>query len=158
LQQEYSICGVVVVFMAVSISILISLYSAFAFVLGAVTSIACGYFGMAIATYSNCRTTMACAKNLEAGFKTALRAGSVIGFTIVSVSLAVMVLLIGLFYLLQGCYYDYYEADRKSCLKFLFESVAGFGLGGSTVALFGRVGGGIYTKAADVGADLVGKV
>jgi Na+/H+-translocating membrane pyrophosphatase len=72
------------------------------------------------------------------------------GFSLVSVALAILCLLIALYY---GIHHKNAELIAE-----IFEGVAGYGLGGSTVALFGRVGGGIYTKAADVGADLVGKV
>jgi Na+/H+-translocating membrane pyrophosphatase len=131
------------------------LYTAIAFAVGAIISIICGTIGMIIATRTNYRVTY-CAKNsLAPAFKTAYRAGCAMGFALVSLGLLVLLLLILIFKRIKGLgdhnsSNTYYEA--------LFEAIAGYGLGGSFVALFGRVGGGIYTKAADVGADMVGKV
>jgi len=117
---------------------------------------------MKIATKSNIRVTYLAYSNIEnnggpekamaAAFKTAYAAGCAMGFSLVSVALLVITILIVVyFYIKSGLVED---AD----MGVLMENIAGYGLGGSTVALFGRVGGGIYTKAADVGADLVGKV
>jgi inorganic pyrophosphatase len=159
LKVEYMICTVFCAFFAALIYVLTSwgsghqqgLLTAIAFIVGAATSMACGFLGMMIATYSNARTTLACANNkgFTLGFNTAFRGGSVMGYALCS--LGVLVLWI----LLQ--YYRSVYPD-SSTWEALFDSVAGYGLGGSTIAMFGRVGGGIYTKAADVGADLVGKV
>eukprot|EP00499_Haloplacidia_sp_CaronLabIsolate_P010673 CAMPEP_0196781264 /NCGR_PEP_ID=MMETSP1104-20130614/9360_1 /TAXON_ID=33652 /ORGANISM="Cafeteria sp., Strain Caron Lab Isolate" /LENGTH=776 /DNA_ID=CAMNT_0042151487 /DNA_START=16 /DNA_END=2346 /DNA_ORIENTATION=+ len=124
-------------------------FSAISFVLGCATSVAAGYVGMRVATYANVRTVSACQRGWTAGFNTAFRAGSVMGFFLASMALMMVFVAIHLFRL----QFDW-EKDPSS----LFESIAGYGLGGSSVALFARVGGGIYTKAADVGADLVGKV
>ncbi|KAL6589596.1 hypothetical protein ACP70R_050295 [Stipagrostis hirtigluma subsp. patula] len=122
-------------------------FSAAAFLLGAVTSVVSGYLGMRIATFANARTTLEARRGVGAAFATAFRSGAVMGFLLASLGLLVLYVTIKLF----GVYYgDDWEG--------LYESVTGYGLGGSAMALFGRVGGGIYTKAADVGADLVGKV
>lgn len=88
-------------------------------------------------------------------FKTAYRAGVAMGFALVSLGLLILILLIVIYKSMLGL-----ESNSISKEYFgpLFEAIAGYGLGGSFVALFGRVGGGIYTKAADVGADLVGKI
>jgi inorganic pyrophosphatase len=83
-------------------------------------------------------------------FAIAYRAGCVMGFALVSYALLVLTILLAV-------YINWYIVSYTD-FQSLFECVAGYGLGGSTIALFGRVGGGIYTKAADVGADLVGKV
>ncbi|CAI6011729.1 unnamed protein product [Closterium sp. NIES-65] len=122
-------------------------FSTLAFVLGALTSTGSGYLGMKIATYANARTTMEARKGIPAAFVAAFRAGSVMGFLLSANGLLVLFLTI-------LAYRKYYGDDWAG----LYESITGYGLGGSSVALFGRVGGGIYTKAADVGADLVGKV
>ena len=133
----------------------VGLKTGIAFLVGAIVSIACGAIGMVIATQTNFRVTY-CARNLLApAFRVAYRAGCAMGFALVSLGLLILILLILLFKFLldredNGTSTDYFRA--------LFESIAGYGLGGSFVALFGRVGGGIYAKAADVGADLVGKV
>ncbi|CAM0909254.1 unnamed protein product [Alopecurus aequalis] len=122
-------------------------FSTIAFVLGAVTSLVSGFLGMKIATYANARTTLEARKGVGKAFIVAFRSGAVMGFLLAASGLFVLYLIINLFGL-------YYGDDWEG----LFEAITGYGLGGSSMALFGRVGGGIYTKAADVGADLVGKV
>merc|ERR1719195_1847108 len=103
-----------------------------------------------IATFSNARTTKAAKTDgYEKAFNTAFRGGGVMGFALCSLGVLVLWILLHVF---RGIYPDPESWD------ILVDCVAGYGLGGSTVAMFGRVGGGIYTKAADVGADLVGKV
>lgn len=124
-----------------------ALFSTIAFVLGAFTSVLSGYFGMKIATYANARTTLEARKGVGKAFITAFRSGAVMGFLLAANGLLVLYLSINVFKL-------YYGDDWEG----LFEAITGYGLGGSSMALFGRVGGGIYTKAADVGADLVGKI
>jgi len=89
---------------------------------------------------------------MAAAFKTAYAAGVAMGFSLVSIALFVLTILIIAYFYIK-C-----EGDTTKDIGALMEVIAGYGLGGSTVALFGRVGGGIYTKAADVGADLCGKV
>jgi Na+/H+-translocating membrane pyrophosphatase len=126
-----------------------------AFMIGALISILCGSIGMVIATQANYRTTY-CARNfLAPAFRTAYRAGCAMGFALVSIGLLVLIILIIVYKSVLGLEEN---GSGQTYYKALFESIAGYGLGGSFVALFGRVGGGIYTKAADVGADLVGKV
>ena len=156
-------------------------YTAIAFLVGASTSILAGYIGMRIAVYTNTRTTFECCrgsdlqvvvkgeattrKDLKDGFFVAFRGGQVLGFVLVGLALLVLEIIIVAF---KAAWFDAAvegltitnAADKKKgqeIVRRLFELVAGYGLGGSSVALFGRVGGGIYTKAADVGADLVGK-
>ncbi|KAE8688510.1 Pyrophosphate-energized vacuolar membrane proton pump 1 [Hibiscus syriacus] len=115
--------------------------------LAGLTSVLSGFLGMKIATYANARTTLGARKGIGKAFITAFRAGAVMGFLLAANGLLVLFVSINLFKL-------YYGDDWEG----LYESITGYGLGGSSMALFGRVGGGIYTKAADVGADLVGKV
>lgn len=110
---------------------------------------------MIIATQANFRTTYCARNNLSPAFRVAYRAGCAMGFALVSIGLGVLLILIIVYKAVlarddHGSNQQYYRP--------LFEAIAGYGLGGSFVALFGRVGGGIYTKAADVGADMVGKV
>ena len=102
---------------------------------------------MKIATYANARTTLETRKGVGKAFITAFRYGAVMGFLLAANGLLVLYVTINLFKLHYG---DDWEG--------IFEAITGYGLGGSSMALFGRVGGGIYTKATDVGADLVGKV
>lgn len=130
-------------------------YTAFAFVTGAIISIACGAIGMIIATRANYKTTYCAKRSLASAFRTAYRSGCAMGFALVSLGLLVLMILI-LIYKSMKELPD--SSSDKNKFGPLFEAIAGYGLGGSFVALFGRVGGGIYTKAADVGADLVGKV
>lgn len=124
-----------------------AIFSTASFLLGALTSVLSGYLGMKIATYANARTTLEARKGVGKAFIAAFRSGAVMGFLLAANGLLVLFVTINLFKL-------YYGDDWEG----LFEAITGYGLGGSSMALFGRVGGGIYTKAADVGADLVGKV
>ncbi|KAJ4768088.1 K(+)-insensitive pyrophosphate-energized proton pump [Rhynchospora pubera] len=124
-----------------------AVFSCIAFILGALTSVLSGYLGMKIATYANARTTLEAQKGVGPAFIVAYRSGAVMGFLLASLALLVLYIAINVFKL-------YFHDDWEG----LYDSITGYGLGGSSVALFGRVGGGIYTKAADVGADLVGKV
>lgn len=122
-------------------------FSTIAFIVGAATSILSGYLGMWIATYANARTALEARKGVAPAFMAAFRSGAVMGFLLAGNALLVLMILILAF---KRVYGDDWEG--------LYEAITGYGLGGSSIALFGRVGGGIYTKAADVGADLVGKV
>lgn len=133
-------------------------YTTVAFLIGAITSMICGYFGMLIAVHTNWRTTYACNLSIDDGFHVAFKGGQVLGFALVGIALLILHILISVYarLFLPETYADNEEAIHLH--RQLFECISGYGLGGSTVALFGRVGGGIYTKAADVGADLAGKV
>ncbi len=159
LKQEYKFLAIFMVVFAAIIALLIDdghtpdtregIYTAVAFLFGGIISIASGYIGMMIATQGNARTTVSAKDNIGDAFKVALNSGAVMGFALVS--LAVLGLVI-VYVVLKA----WLPADLPNHV--LMEIIAGFGLGGSTIALFARVGGGIFTKAADVGADLVGKV
>ena len=122
------------------------IFSAIAFVAGAVTSSLCAFIGMNIATKGNVRTTVMARQGISHAFRVAFSSGAVMGFGLAGAAIISLTTI----YLI----FSHYITD----VPVLMDVLAGFGLGGSTVALFGRVGGGIYTKAADVGADLVGKV
>ena len=126
-------------------------FTTVAFLIGAATSMLCGYVGMMIATTCNVKTTYLCNINRFDGFKVAFQGGQVLGFVLVGLALLILEIII----LTYRAAFDPKYVEEAS---HIFEFVSGYGLGGSTVALFGRVGGGIYTKAADVGADLAGKV
>lgn len=159
LKQEYKFLSIFMLVFAAIIAVLIDdnhtpdtregLFTAVAFLFGGIISIASGYIGMMIATQGNARTTVSAKDNIGDAFKVALNSGAVMGFALVS--LAVLGLII--VYVVMKAWLP---ADLPNHV--LMEIIAGFGLGGSTIALFARVGGGIFTKAADVGADLVGKV
>jgi K(+)-stimulated pyrophosphate-energized sodium pump len=139
LQREYTFLSAFVAVVTVVIAIFLDWQTAVAFVAGAVASGAAGYLGMYVAVRANVRTTAAAQRSLDEGLRVAFGSGSVMGMAVVSFSLLGMTLLYLLF-------------DGN------IQVVTGFGFGASSIALFARVGGGIYTKAADVGADLVGKV
>jgi len=141
-------------------------YTSIAFIIGAGTSILAGYIGMRIAVFTNSRTTFLCCDSTHRGFHAAFQGGQVLGFTLVGLALLILQVIILIF---KNTWFDdalaslkaenkATEENVKDLVRRFFELIAGYGLGGSTVALFGRVGGGIYTKAADVGADLCGKV
>lgn len=156
---EYKICSVFILLMAMIVFFCVdrmeTWYTTVAFLLGAATSMFCGAFGMKIATFSNYRTTLAAKRSLGEAFKVAYRAGCVMGFTLVSVSMGVLLALILIY---KNMMMIDEHSTSSTYYELMFEAVAGYGLGGSTVAMFARVGGGIFTKAADLGSDLVGKV
>ena len=124
------------------------IYTSISFILGCIISILSGFIGMRIATIGNARTTTAAKNSIKDAFSVALHSGAVMGFGLVGLAVLGLALI-----------YMFLEAFIPGVEKhILMEVMAGFGLGGSSIALFARVGGGIFTKAADVGADLVGKV
>jgi K(+)-stimulated pyrophosphate-energized sodium pump len=139
LRREYTFLAGFVVVVAAIVAVWLDWQTAVSFVLGAFASASAGYLGMFTAVRANVRTAAAAQKSLNDGLRVAFSSGSIMGMSVVSFSL------IGL-----------------TVLYFLFDGnisyITGFGFGASSIALFARVGGGIYTKAADVGADLVGKV
>ncbi|HSP05183.1 MAG TPA: sodium-translocating pyrophosphatase [Acidimicrobiales bacterium] len=146
LKQEYTYVAIFVVVLAILVAILVNPLGAITYVLGAALSALAGYVGMTVATMANARTTEAArvggpAKALPLAF----RGGAVMGFSVAGLALAGLAIVYIVFVQLL-------EVDEA------FEILTAFGLGASSIALFSRVGGGIYTKAADVGADLVGKV
>ena len=178
LRAEYTICayfiasfGVVVLLMTSYVEKKFQIdqggLTAISFVAGGFTSIVSGLIGMKVAVFANARTTvMAAGPNpWTDAFNTAFRAGSVMGFSLCGLSMLVLYVLAHLF-AVHFKDWDTILVDDADCSDgcahkdalHLMEALAGYGLGGSSIALFGRVGGGIYTKAADVGADLAGKV
>ena len=145
LYKEYSWVAIFVVALAIILAIVIAPLAAVSYVLGAVLSAGAGYVGMTVATMANARTAEAAKSGPGKALPIAFRGGAVMGFTVAGLALLGLMLTYLLFVV-------WLEVDKA------FEIVTAFGLGGSSIALFSRVGGGIYTKAADVGADLVGKV
>ena len=145
LSREYRILIVFVVLIAIALAFIPNLggWVAFAFVFGAISSGLAGFVGMNIAIRANNRTAAATATSLNQGLRVAFRAGAVMGLCVVSIGI------IGLSIL--------YFAFHMDAAQFIIV-IPGFGFGASLVAIFARAGGGIYTKAADTGADLVGKV
>ncbi|HUS42654.1 MAG TPA: sodium-translocating pyrophosphatase, partial [Ilumatobacteraceae bacterium] len=146
LKQEYTYVAVFVVVMAALVAILVTPLGAITYVFGAGLSATAGYVGMTVATMANARTTAAAESGGPAkALPLAFRGGAVMGFTVAGLALSGLAIVYIVFIQLL-------EVDEG------FEILTAFGLGASSIALFSRVGGGIYTKAADVGADLVGKV
>jgi len=144
---EYSYMAVYIVLFSVVLILFTGTATTVAFVVGAVTSILCGWIGMKIAVFTNVRTTHQCWRDLKSGFEVAIQGGCVMGLSLVSIGV------IALFALVLA-FKKFFAFENPEAM---YEAIAGYGLGGSSIALFGRVGGGIYTKAADVGADLSGK-
>ncbi len=142
LRREYTYLAGFVVVVTVVLAAFLNWQTAFCFLVGAVISAATGYLGMYVAVRANVRTAAAAARSLNDGLRVAFSSGSVMGMAVVGFGLFGL----SLMYLL-------FSGDPNDV-----SYIAGFGFGASSIALFARVGGGIYTKAADVGADLVGKV
>merc|ERR1719331_692039 len=115
-----------------------SVGSVLAFITGSLTSILCGWIGMKIAVFTNVRTAHQCWRDLPSGFAVAIQGGCVMGLSLVSIGVLALWALIESFKR-----YASFESPET-----MYEAIAGYGLGGSSIALFGRVGGGIYTKAA----------
>lgn len=147
LRREYSVVSVFLAIVFVVVAVGINLHTAIAFVFGAVASISAGFVGMQISTRANARTTQAATKGFNEALQVAFPGGAVMGMYVVGIGLFALSLIYYVFSRLPGI--DVFSATSL---------IAGFSMGASFVALFARVGGGIYTKAADVGADLVGKV
>ena len=139
LKKEYCYLAVFIIIVALSIFIFLNINTAIAFIVGALFSITAGFVGMRIAVKSNVRTAQAAKHGIKEALSVAFSGGSVMGLCVVGLGL------IGL-----GFFSIVFDLNA--------EYITGFGLGASSIALFARVGRGIYTKAADVGADLVGKV
>lgn len=140
------------IFLLMSFFGYVSIFLPFSFVIGGFLSGLTGFIGMKVATHANSRTTTAAKKSLNGALKISFKSGSIIGIVVVSLGL----LYIALGYSFLDWYYrDLVEAER---LLQVTSNILTFGIGASSMALFARVGGGIFTKAADVGADLVGKV
>jgi len=150
LYKEYQYMMIYIVIFSVLL-LLVNLGTVIAFIVGSFTSILSGYIGMKIAVFTNVRTCHECWKDLSSGYDVAIRGGCVMGLSLVSMGVLALYALIKIYTL------DSDPLGFHGDLSQIYDAIAGFGLGGSSIALFGRVGGGIYTKAADVGADLSGK-
>ncbi len=153
LKQQYKVVTIVFVVLAVIFAIMAygfqlqNPWVPFAFLTGGFFSGLAGFFGMKTATYASARTANAARKSLDAGLKVAFRSGAVMGLTVVGLGLLDIAI-----------WFVVLNAAGVESLVTITTTMLTFGMGASTQALFARVGGGIYTKAADVGADIVGKV
>ncbi|MEM6765719.1 MAG: sodium-translocating pyrophosphatase [Bacteroidota bacterium] len=157
LKAEYRVLSIFVVIVAILLAVkgqteaASNYWVAFSFILGALCSGLAGFIGMRVATKANVRTTNAAQTSLGKALEVAFAGGSVMGLGVVGLG----VLGLGLLFIL---YTSMPFGDEVGELNVVLNVISGFSLGASSIALFARVGGGIYTKAADVGADLVGKV
>lgn len=152
LKRQYKVVAIFFACMFVILLVLsrlnmLSVYVPFAFITGGCYSALAGFIGMKIATSANARTANACTESLNKGLNVAFSAGSVMGFTVVGLGLFDISVWFTLLYFVFKC-------DVQT----IAAAMVTFGMGASSMALFARVGGGVFTKAADVGADLVGKV
>ncbi|NLY24417.1 MAG: sodium-translocating pyrophosphatase [Bacteroidales bacterium] len=157
LKQQYKVVTVVFIILAILFAVMAyfglqNQWVPFAFLTGGFFSGLAGFFGMKTATYASARTANAVQRSLNSGLQIAFRSGAVMGLVVVGLAL----LDISAWYLVLDYFVD--DADGGHKLVMITTTMLTFGMGASTQALFARVGGGIYTKAADVGADLVGKV
>ena len=157
LKQQYKVVIIVFAVLAVLFAVLAYVFHVqnpwvpFAFLTGGFFSGLAGYIGMRTATFASARTANATMRSLNSGLKIAFRSGAVMGLTVVGLGL----LDIAIWWSVLKIFYDPSDAQN---LVIITTTMLTFGMGASTQALFARVGGGIYTKAADVGADIVGKV
>jgi K(+)-stimulated pyrophosphate-energized sodium pump len=158
LKQQYKIVAIVFVVLTLVFILMAYVFKVqnvwvpFAFLTGGIFSGLAGFFGMKTATYAGARTANAARQSLNKGLTVAFRSGAVMGLVVVGLAL----LDISIWFLVLNRFVPDVEAGHK--LVIITTTMLTFGMGASTQALFARVGGGIYTKAADVGADLVGKV
>ena len=156
LRQQYKVVTIVFIVLVVVFAFMAYVLKVqnpwvpFAFLTGGLFSGLAGFFGMKTATYASARTANAARKSLNSGLKVAFRSGAVMGLVVVGLGL----LDIAIWFLVLSYFYQ----GSSMALVTITTTMLTFGMGASTQALFARVGGGIYTKAADVGADLVGKV
>ena len=160
LKAEYRILAIFVVLAGAALGVLSQMVSTshwfivIAFIIGAVFSAVAGNIGMRIATKANVRTTQAARTSLSSALNVSFKGGAVMGLGVAGLAVfGLSALFAFLFFWLGGGTWPGYEK-----MTIILEALAGFSLGAESIALFARVGGGIYTKAADVGADLVGKV
>ena len=158
LRQQYKVVGIVFAVLAVVFAVMayFNLQNGivwFAFLTGGFFSGLAGFFGMKTATYASARTANAARQSLNAGLQVAFRSGAVMGLTVVGLALLDVA---GWFLVLKGTGLLALVGAEADMIT-ITTTMLTFGMGASTQALFARVGGGIYTKAADVGADLVGK-
>jgi K(+)-stimulated pyrophosphate-energized sodium pump len=160
LRRQYTGVAVFFVIMFVALGVmafagLLTPFVPFAFITGGFFSGLSGFIGMKIATAANARTAQASSESLNRGLRVAFSSGTVMSFTVVGLGLLDLSIW---FFLLKYVFYGHLAGDPAAQISNISSAMLTFGMGASSMALFARVGGGIFTKAADVGADLVGKV
>lgn len=148
LKRQFTTIGIFAVILFIVLGFAVNWPTAVAFIVGAIFSGLAGYFGMTISTMANVKVANAARDGLEKAFRMSFRGGAVTGMFVVGLSL------LGV----SGFYYLFSQMTPNAPLVTRISYIIGFGFGASLISLFARIGGGIFTKAADVGADLVGKV
>lgn len=158
LKRQYKTIAYITAVLFIVLWVVLGMNTAVAFLVGAVASLAAGYIAMDNATRANVRTVAAAKKSAEAALKTAFYGGATMGMAVVGLSL----LGVSLLFLIYGGYHALFGVlsvtEAANLGRTAASGIVGMGFGASLIALFAQLGGGIYTKAADIGADLVGKV
>src|SRR3989344_5709092 len=147
LKKQYLVIGILALALALLLGLAISLPTALGFIIGASSSAAAGVVGMLVSTRANVRVTEGAKKGLKAAFDLAFKGGAVTGLLVVGLSL----------FSVAG-YYSFLTSFLKVGQAESLTALVGLGFGGSLISVFARLGGGIFTKAADVGTDMVGKI